>query len=59
MLLCLASFVHCLEDLPMLLYVCLRLVNFHYYIEVYRLNISYLPYSIPLLISIWVVFCFG
>ena len=35
MLLCLASFVHCLEDLPMLLYVCLRLVNFHYYIEVY------------------------
>lgn len=59
MLLCLASFVHHPEDLPILLCVHLRLVTSHCYTEVYRLNISYLPYSIPLLISISVVFRLG
>lgn len=58
MLLCLA-FVHRPEDLPILLCVHLRLVTSHCYTEVYRLNISYLPHSIPLLISISVVFRFG
>lgn len=53
------AFVHRLEDLPILLCVHLKLVTSHCYTEVYRLNISHLPYSIPLLISISVAFRFG
>ena len=34
MLLCLASFVRHLEDLPILLCMYLKLVNFHCYLEV-------------------------
>ena len=41
MLLCLASLVHHLEDLPILLCMYLKLVNFHCCLEVYRLNIIF------------------